>query len=140
MPLPHVGIFTRLAPSSIHGVGVFAILPIPALTPLFENVDDGPETFVPDSMVQALPPAIKKLYLDFAIKSDHATDGDTRPRKNMTWWMVQSFDSIGVAWYVNHSKDPNIIITRAWDYVAIKDIAEGEELTVDYDTYSPMET
>ena len=38
--LPHVKVYTRLGPSKIHGVGVFAILPIKKGTYIFYGDDE----------------------------------------------------------------------------------------------------
>ena len=37
MKLPHEGVYVRLGLSALHGIGVFAIRPIPAGTDIFAN-------------------------------------------------------------------------------------------------------
>jgi SET domain-containing protein len=41
-----------------------------------------------------------------------------------------------VAWYLNHSRMPNVAVANAeaLDFVTLREIKAGEELTVDYDT------
>lgn len=125
---PHDGVYCRLAPSAIHGVGVFAVMPIPKGTLLFVHADaSGLDVFVPDEDVQALPQPIRKLYTDFAVQ-----------QANGNWAAPKCMDDISVGWYVNHSKEPSISINESWEYRALRDIAAGEEIVVDYDTYSPM--
>src|SRR5271168_2299907 len=65
---PDVGVYTRLQPSNIHGVGVFAIRRIEKGTPLF--ADDEEIIWVDEGYVAGLSKEIKKLYDDFAIIKD----------------------------------------------------------------------
>jgi SET domain-containing protein len=126
----HDGVYTRLAASQIHGIGVFAILPIPKGTALFTSEGSGLVSGIPDAEVQSLPAPLKKLYTDFAIQME----------KGGEWVGPLCFDDMSTGWYVNHSKTPNINISKEYYYTALRDILVGEELTVDYDTYSPMVT
>jgi hypothetical protein len=48
--LPHTGILTRLKPSPIHGVGVFAIVPIKKDTRLFSQDSDEMRWIKPDQL------------------------------------------------------------------------------------------
>lgn len=44
---------------------------------------------------------------------------------------------MSIAWYINHSSKPNVIVTVSptrWIIRARRDIKAGEELTVDYGT------
>jgi SET domain-containing protein len=41
-----------------------------------------------------------------------------------------------VAWYLNHSKTPNVGCDKDYIFSALRDIKEGEELTADYHTYN----
>jgi len=40
---------------------------------------------------------------------------------------------MGVWWFINHSSEPNIVYLGN-DIVAARDLAAGEELTIDYRT------
>jgi SET domain-containing protein len=40
------------------------------------------------------------------------------------------------AWYLNHSKKPNMAADENYDFYSLRRIKNGEELTVDYDTYA----
>jgi hypothetical protein len=126
----HDGVYTRLAASQIHGIGVFAILPIPCGTSLFTSEGSGLVSEITDMEVKALGAPLKKLYTDFAIQTEPGGP----------WVGPSCFDDMSSGWYVNHSKVPNISISGKYDYTALRDIQVGEELTVDYDTYSPMVT
>ena len=41
-----------------------------------------------------------------------------------------------VSWYLNHSNNPNVEIDANYHFFAKRSIRRGEELTVDYRTYS----
>lgn len=124
----HDGVYTRLARSPIHGIGVFVIQPIPCGTLLFTAGGSGLVSTITSERLSGLPAEIQKLYKDFAVHD--STLG--------TWTGPESFDDMGVAWYINHNKFPNVQISPDWEYLAIRDILVGEELTADYDSYSPM--
>lgn len=64
--LPHEGVYTRLAKSQIHGVGVFAIRNIRKGTKLFGSDDEG-MVWIDESSTKRLSREIKKLYFDFAV-------------------------------------------------------------------------
>ena len=121
--LPHTGVYTRLKPSRIGGVGVFAIRRIPKGTFIFP-LDNQRMRWVQDKQLKHLPREIVRLYKDFAIIRGKAYGAP---------W---HFDRITPAWYLNHSKRPNVAIDGHFHFYALKDIPAGTELTVDYDTYS----
>jgi SET domain-containing protein len=121
--LPHSGVYTRLKPSKIHGVGVFAIQNIKKGTFIFPD-DNQRIRWVDESQVENIPRPLNRLYRDFAI---------IRGKKYGAPW---NFDRLTTAWYLNHSKKPNIAIDKRFRFYTMRHIRSGEELTVDYDTYS----
>jgi len=124
---PHDSLYTRLKPSSIHGVGVFAITEIPKGTYVFPD-DDEAIVWVDKKDVEHLPPAIKEFYEDFAI-----IKGDK-------YGSPRHFDALTTSWYLNHSTRPNIAADKQYKFYALRDIQAGEELTADYRTYSDLPT
>jgi len=124
--LPHEGVYTRIKPSSIHGVGVFAIIDIPEGTSMFEP-DDDELIPVPKANIKAISPALRKLYRDFCI------------RKAGEYLCPPNFNVLTPAWYLNTSKNPNVVADQFYKFRALHDIKGGEELTADYDTYSERE-
>ena len=66
--LPDADVYTRLQPSNIHGVGVFAIRQIRKGTPLF--MSDKDIVWIDEGQIVNLPGELKKLYEDFAIIKD----------------------------------------------------------------------
>ena len=123
--LPHVGVLTRLGPSSIHGVGVFALVSIPAGTVLFAH-DQHEIRWIDAAEVDraTLDPPSRAFYRDFAIRRDGRLG------------CPASFDLLTPGWFVNRPRDgfePNLRATRDFNLVSVRDIAAGEELTIDYD-------
>jgi len=111
---------TRLAQSPIHGIGVFALAPIAQGTPVWRfarglDMEFGPE------IVGTLPAHVQTFFSHYGYL-------DRNMRR-----IILCFDD---ARFVNHSDTPNV----ATDYaqhpygldVALRDIAAGEELTMDY--------
>jgi len=124
---PHLDVYTRLAPSRIHngGVGVFAIQKIKKGTLLFTG-DNDEILWVEEKSVPKKPSGVRNLY-EFAVV------------KNGRYGCPPTFNRLTMAWYLNHSKMPNVECTDDYDFCALKDIAVGTELTVDYSTYNDPE-
>ena len=111
---------TRLAPSAIHGFGVFAVAQIAKGTAVWRFAKGLDMEFSPD-IVPTLPAHVREFfshygYLDRNVKR-----------------IVLCFDD---ARFVNHSDTPNVATEYAQDPygldVALRDVAAGEELTMDY--------
>lgn len=119
-------VFCRIQPSPIHGVGVFAIRPIPqGINPMREcRLGDFEEISVKE--LADLPEPLKKLVTDMCPEHDGVYDV---PPFN--------FNEIGVSYYLNHSKEPNMG-ERDGYFITLREIAPGEELTVDYGTYGEL--
>ena len=111
---------TRLAQSPIHGFGVYAAAPIPKGTPVW-RFERGLDMAFDPGIVETLPEHVRAFfshygYLDRNVKR-----------------IILCFDD---ARFVNHSDTPNVATDYAQDHygldVALRDIAAGEELTMDY--------
>jgi SET domain-containing protein len=123
--LPHEGVYTRIKPSNIHGVGVFAISDIPKGTYVFVE-DDEEIVWVDKSEIENLPASLKLFYTDFCIIKGNA------------YGCPRSFNSLTTSWYLNHSEDPNVAPDANYRFYALRHIIEGEELTADYRVYSDV--
>jgi SET domain-containing protein len=121
--LPHNGVFTRLGVSQIHGVGVFAIKKIKKNTLIFWG-DNEPILWVEFNKIKNVTRPIMELYKDFAII------------KNKKYGCPPNFNLLTVSWYINHSNSPNVKCDLDYNFYSIRNIKVGEELTVDYSTYS----
>jgi SET domain-containing protein len=120
--LPHHGVYARIGPSRIHGVGVLAIKDIPAGTLVFHGESER-VTWRSRAAVRRLPPAIRALYEDFGMVS-----GDQIG-------VPPSLNQLSVGWYVNHSDQPNVTAGDDGRFRALRRIRAGEELTADYRTF-----
>jgi len=120
--MPHDGVYARIGPSRIHGVGVVAIRDIPAGTLVFRGESER-VTWVSRAAVRRLPKAIRALYEDFGMVS-----GDLIG-------VPPSLNSLSVGWYVNHSDGPNVEAGDDGRFRALRRIRKGEELTADYRTF-----
>jgi len=121
--MPHHGVYARLQPSRIHGVGVFAITDIPKGAYIFAD-DDEELVWIHKRMLANLSAEERRLYDDFCI-----IRGDL-------YGCPQSFNKLTPAWYFNESSAPNVAADQAYRFYALRRIKNGEELTVDYASYS----
>lgn len=128
--LPHEKVYTRLRPSSIHGVGVFAIRNIKKDTPLFLG-DNEEMLWVEEGRLPRLTKQIRKLYEDFPVI------------KEKRYGCPRNFNRLTMSWYINKPKRghlPNVYCDpqESYDFKALRDIRAGEELTVIYKDYSDL--
>jgi len=47
-------------------------------------------------------------------------------------YMPANFGAMAVGWYLNHSDSPNAHHDAGYKYFASRDIAAGEEITINY--------
>jgi|SRR3989338_5368243 len=107
---------TKIGPSPIHGIGLFANQDIPK-----------------DTIVWSFNPLIDKVLTDKEVA--------TLPIFTQEFIDTYSFFDRGVhilcgdfGIFVNHSENPNLGST-ANDSFALRDIKKGEELTDNYESY-----
>ena len=105
----------RRGPSSIHGLGLIAHQPVPAGTVVwkFQLYFD---QLIPPDMVDRLSPPAKEQFKLYASFDDE--DG----------YFILSGDDDR---FTNHSDRPNTEV-RGSTTVAVRDIAAGEEITINY--------
>lgn len=121
---PHDDVYARLQNSPIHGVGVFAIRDIPRGTKIFRN-DDSKMIWINKADIGNIDTELLRLYDDFSIS------------KKGKLGCPKNFNMLTVGWYINESKgNPNVSCNDDYDFVALRDIKKGEELTSNYSTYS----
>jgi hypothetical protein len=127
----HRGVYSRLRPSKVHkgGVGVFAIRKIKKGTPLFYG-DNEEMAWIEKSKLPRRPQSLRQLYSDFAVIKTDMEDKKTR------YGCPINFNRLTVSWYLNNSKTANVRCDEHYNFRALRDIERGEELTVDYSTYS----
>ena len=114
---------TRLAPSSIHGFGVFTLAPIAKGTPVWRFAKDLDMEFGPD-IVDGLPEHVRTFFSHYGYLDRNVQR------------IILCFDD---ARFVNHSDTPNIATDYAQDRygldVALRDIAADEEITMNYEDF-----
>ena len=103
-----------LKPSSIDGIGVFALTTIPRGAPVPLSHENDSKIITDDEIVR-----LPQDYLRF-----HVPD----PEGN--WWGPIDYHLMSFGWFLNHSKNPNIDVSA--NFTAVRDISFGEELTIDY--------
>lgn len=104
----------RIQPSIIHGVGVFALYPIPKGTKLYANIF--PQSFrIPYKDFDKLRPKVRDLILERW----------PRVANDEPFMYPTEFTQA----YMNHATKPNY---DAVTDMALHDIKEGEEITEDY--------
>ena len=111
---------TRLAQSQIHGLGVFAAAPIAKGTPVWRFQPGLDMEFAPE-IAERFPEHVRAFVSRYGYVD-----------RNLNR-LILCFDD---ARFVNHSDAPNVATDYARDRhgldVALRDIAAGEELTMDY--------
>ena len=115
-------IYCRLGASKIHGIGVFALRDIPkGFYPLLSLTPNNDVVFRPEE-IEKLPVGVKTLIDIFSYVDD---DEILVPR--------QGFNTLHLQIYLNHSKQPNLEFDWRNNLIALCDINEDAELTIDYD-------
>ncbi len=118
--LPHEAVYARLAPSPIHGIGVFAIRNIPKGVRVFSSEHDH-VVWIKKEVVAKLDKESRRLYEDFC----SVDDGD--------YGAPDSFNNLTVGWFLNHNaKNPNLSCDANYDFVTRRRVKKGEELSIDY--------
>jgi hypothetical protein len=117
---------TRLAPSKIHGLGVFAAAPIAGGTPVWRFEQGLDMEFAPD-IAERFSEHVRAFFSRYGYLD-----------RNLNR-LILCFDD---ARFVNHSDTPNVGTDYVRDAygldVALRDIAAGEELTMDYAGFEPQ--
>lgn len=107
----------RLAPSTIHGLGLFAVEPIPEGTVVWDY-DPPIDQTIPVAKLPEFTPWVRKYIGIYGYREDDH--------------IVLCGDD---ARYFNHSKRPNCRSGKGTQTLALRDIRPGEELTDDYETF-----
>jgi len=116
--------WVALQPSPVHGIGVFAICDIPKGCKTIFSKNTGGWIKLGIEEVEQLPAHSKNLVETYYLyDSEHYFIPD------------HGCKVMDMANYLNHSNTPNIISVDDGEYFeALRDIAKGEELLVDYGT------
>lgn len=112
---------TKIGPSKINGIGLFANQFIPKGTPIWK-FQPGLDLKIDKNELVKLSEPARKQFLKYAYLSS-----------KINKYILSSDDDR----FTNHSDNPNVIKTESPDdeegvNIAARDIQEGEELTCDY--------
>jgi hypothetical protein len=122
----------RLAPSPIHGIGVFAIRDIPRGKNPFNTL---PKYARPryvrmtNAELDALPPKVREMICALFV-----------PTGGEMWLPNCGTNLVYLKSYLNHSTTPSLRTKDGYHFISLRKICEGEELTVDYRTNGAMRT
>ncbi len=108
-------IYVKAAPSPIHGVGVFAVSEIPEGATL--QLWSEEELRLVRKPVDGL---LRSMVLTYGIETEEG------------YWCPKDFNRAEIGWYINHSDTPNMTYSGTITLRALRRIAPGEELTVNY--------
>jgi len=116
--------YVKIKPSPLHGIGVFAIRDIPKGTSNIFSKGVGDWIKVSKEEVDALPQHSKDLIENHCLFDE-----------DFYFIPDYGFKLVDLVIYLNHSETPNVIsLNDGEEFEAIRDIAIGEELLVDYGT------
>ena len=112
---------TKLAPSPIHGIGVFTMRSIKAGEKLHCIPSVNPQWYtLPYASLTKLFPEVRELILQ---RWPSVINGSAFLSPNDTQWLVT---------YINHSSDSNVINYDVGTDTALRDISKDSELFEDY--------
>ena len=116
--------YVMIKPSSIHGIGVFAIRDIPKGTKDLFSQGVGDWIKLTIAEVTALPKHASDLVENHCLFDEECY-----------YVPDYGFKLVDLVIYLNHSDKPNVVSINDGEFFeAIVDIKEGEELFVDYGT------
>ena len=113
------------------GLGVFAIRKIKKDTVLFSGDVDEIRWINADELPRNK--ALREFYERFAIVKNGKNG---KPKR---YGCPRNFHRLTTSWYINDprpSEKPNVVCDENYDFRTLRDINEGEELTVDSSSYS----
>lgn len=120
MNLPKVNV--EVKPSPIAGVGLFAAAAFKPGDQVIVWPDGADEEILPLADFAKAAEKFKEMVIAFCVGSPEGYYG---PEK-------MDFNHLPISWFLNHSCDGNLGFDEAGNFVAIKNIAAGEELNYDY--------
>jgi SET domain-containing protein len=117
--------YIMLRPSTIAGVGVFALIDIPKGCRAMFSKPDAAEEWITLSKaeVDALPPHSKFMVENYCLYDD-----------DLNYFVpAQGFKKMDLSVFLNHSDTPNVQSINDGDYFeTLRQIQAGEELLINY--------
>ncbi len=121
----HQEVYCRLSTSTTAGVGVFAVRDIPANTDPFQGCFQGDYHPFSDEELSEFTTGVQKMVRDYCVNIEGL------------WYIPENgLNSLDLSFFINHSSTPNVGTKDGEVFVTLTEIKSGQELFVDYDTYS----
>jgi len=117
--------YCRLQSSKIDGVGVFAIRDIPKSINPFPVIRKEKWYRIPVSKLKGLDKEVMRTIDDFQVIEKDDT----------VWLSDAAMNGMNISFFANNSNKPNLRRIPSGEFITIKKIKKGEELTVSYGTY-----
>jgi hypothetical protein len=116
-------VLLELRPSAINGVGVFAVSNLRRGQKVADGIaEEDYRSLVPWTSFERYDPTVRDKIMGFCIGTP---EGFIPPEE-------LDFNKLSIEWYLNHSCEGNCGFNEDGDFVAIRDIVQGEEFTYDY--------
>ena len=118
-------VLIELKPSRIDlcGVGVFAVSDIKKGEKVADGIaDEDYQELIPWTSFSNYDADVRKKIMDFCI----GTPEGFIPPEDL------DFNKLSIEWYLNHSCEGNCGFDGEGDFVALRNVEQGEELTYDY--------
>jgi SET domain-containing protein len=115
-------VYCKLGVSTIHGVGVFALREIPKGTLPLQSMVSRKEKKFSRTKLKEIPKSVRKHLADFCLIES-----------GRVFVPEIGMNAVNISIYLNHSKTPNLGFNKQDVLEALRDVARGEELTIDYD-------
>ncbi len=118
----HTEVYCRLGISTVHGIGVFAIRTIPKGATPFTSLVRCKEIDFSIKEVESFPASVRKEIEAFCFYNSKKYQIPT-----------MGLNTMNLAFYMNHSKKPNVRYMNNGEIVTLREIQANEELFFDYD-------
>jgi hypothetical protein len=116
-------VLLELRSSGISGVGVFAVPNLMKGQKVADGIaEEDFRDLIPWTSFESYDIDVREKIMDFCIGTP---EGFIPPEE-------LDFNKLSIEWYLNHSCDGNCGFNEHGDFVAIREIEQGEELTYDY--------
>jgi SET domain-containing protein len=115
-------VYCRLGISPVHGIGVFAIRAIPKGVHPLQTMAQPKEIKFTRKEIAQLPKSVRQQINIFCYH-----------RKDEVRVSAMGLNTMDMAFYLNHSKEPNLRMKKSGEFETLRRIQVGEELMMDYD-------
>lgn len=115
-------VYCKLGVSTIHGIGVFALRNIPKGAKPLNSLVSNKEVKFSRIELKKVPSTVRKHLSMFCLIE-----------KGRVFAPVIGMNAVNLSVYLNHSKTPNLFYNDDGVLEAMVDIAQGDEVTIDYD-------